>query len=185
VTIIPRGRSLGVTEQLPEEDRYSFPESYLMAKLVVSMGGRAAEELVFADVTSGAQNDLRVATEMARRMVARWGMSKRLGPVAYVSDDDSYLHRELPSTRTFSEHTAMLIDEEVKRIIEECYERALRLLAGNRDKLDLLAAALLEREVLGKEEIERLAGFEPDRPAPEQPYRPEGPPEEPRPALPH
>ena len=192
VTIIPRGRSLGATEQLPEEDRHSFPESYLMAKLVVSLGGRAAEELVFADVTSGAQNDIRVATELARRMVTRWGMSKRLGPVAYVQDDDPYLARELPGVRSFSEHTAMLIDEEVKRLIESAYERAKGLLLRHRDKLDRLAEALLEKEILGKEEIDRLAGLGPPppkapafRPQPVEPPPASAPSGEPRPSLPH
>jgi cell division protease FtsH len=161
VTIIPRGRSLGATQQLPEEDRHNFPESYLMARVVVSLGGRAAEELVFSDVTSGAQNDLRLATEMVRRMVTRWGMSKKLGPVAYISDEESYIPRELPFARSFSEHTAMLIDEEVKRIIETCHERARKVLTENRDKLDRLAQALLEKEVLSKEEIDRLTGFGP------------------------
>jgi cell division protease FtsH len=190
VTIIPRGRSLGATEQRPEEDRHSFPESYLMAKLVVSLGGRAAEELVFADVTSGAQNDIRVATEMARRMVTRWGMSKRLGPVAYVLEEESYLAREMPGVRQFSEHTAMLIDDEVKRFIEEAYRRALELLSRHRDKLERLAEALQEKEILGKEEIDRLAGFgaapaEPGRLRPEPPPPPPPPTGEPRPFLPH
>jgi cell division protease FtsH len=190
VTIIPRGRSLGATEQRPEEDRHSFPESYLMAKLVVSLGGRAAEELVFADVTSGAQNDIRVATEMARRMVTRWGMSKRLGPVAYVLEEESYLAREMPGVRQFSEHTAMLIDDEVKRFIEEAYRRSLELLSRHRDKLDRLAKALQEKEILGKEEIDRLAGFwaapaEPGRLRPEPPPPPPPPAGEPRPFLPH
>jgi cell division protease FtsH len=187
VTIIPRGRSLGATEQLPEEDRHSFPESYLLAKLVVSLGGRAAEELVFGDVTSGAQNDLKVATEMSRRMVLRWGMSKKLGPVAYVTEEESYISRELPTARSFSEHTAMLIDDEVKRIIEGCYARAKSLLAANRDKLDRLAAALLEREVMGKDEIDRLTDGqreeEPRRTAERHPEAPPPPPSEPPPAL--
>ncbi|MFH0809086.1 MAG: ATP-dependent zinc metalloprotease FtsH [Pseudomonadota bacterium] len=203
VTIIPRGRSMGATEQLPEEDRHSFPESYLLAKLVVSLGGRAAEELVFGDVTSGAQNDLKVGTEVARRMVTRWGMSKKLGPVAYVLDEEGFLQRDLPSTRTFSENTAMLIDQEVKRIVEESYARALHLLARNRDKLDRLAHALLEKEVLGKEDLDRLAGLgssagqrapRPLKPPPEgrspedrphdQPAA-HGPSPEPHPSMPH
>jgi cell division protease FtsH len=200
VTIIPRGRSLGTTEQMPEEDRHSFPESYLMAKLVVSLGGRAAEELVFGDVTTGAQNDLRVATEMARRMVTRWGMSRRLGPVAYVLEEETYTTRELPTARTFSENTAMLIDQEVKRIVEESYGRALALLSGSRDMLDRLAQGLLEKEVLSKEDIDRLTGLAPaprgEIAAPEpaglppgrgpEPGRPApGPHREPSPGLPH
>ena len=195
VTIIPRGRSLGSTEQLPEEDRHSFPESYLTAKLVVSLGGRAAEELVFSDVTSGAQNDLRVATEVARRMITRWGMSKKLGPVAYVLEDEGFLPREMPAARNFSEYTAMLIDNEVKRIIEEAYARAIELLSHNRDKLDRLAAALLEREVLGKDEIDKLVGFGPPTPPPSFPVPPRRPEQEtphypqpsgtPSPSLPH
>jgi cell division protease FtsH len=162
VTIIPRGRSLGVTQQLPEEDRHNYSQTYLMARLTVTMGGRAAEKLVFDEVSSGAESDLREATRLARYMVTHWGMSERVGPVAFrVGEEHLFLGKEIQEPRDFSEHTARIIDEEVGRILREADERASALLAESRGDLDRLADALLKREVLTPPEIEEILGGAP------------------------
>jgi len=157
VTIIPRGRSLGVTQQLPQEDRHSYSQSYLLARLTVLMGGRAAEKLVFDEVSSGAENDLKDATRMARYMVTHWGMSDRIGPVAFrAGEEHMFLGKEIQEPRDFSEHTARIIDEEVSRILLDANERASSLLTENRHDLDCLADALVKREVLTQPEIEEI-----------------------------
>ncbi len=159
VTIIPRGRALGVTQLLPEEDRLSISQSELESRLVFMLGGRAAEKLVFGEYTAGAENDLTQATKLARRMVAHWGMSERLGPVAYrTSDEHPFLGKEIYEQREFSDHTARLIDEEVSRILHESAERAQRLVSEYRGKLDSIAHALEEHEVLDDMEVEQLIG---------------------------
>ncbi len=159
VTIVPRGRSLGSTQTMPSEDRLSMSESELRDHLIVLLGGRAAEELVYEETTVGAENDLERATGMARRMVTHWGMSDRLGPVSYkMSDDDPFLGREMHQQRQFSEHTMELIDEEVAKILLGAEQRSGELLNENRDKLDKLASTLLEREELHEREIEELIG---------------------------
>ncbi len=159
VTIIPRGRALGVTQLLPEEDRMCVSQSTLEAQLVFIFGGRAAELLVFDELTSGAENDLERATALARRMVTAWGMSSRLGPVSYrTSHEHPFLGKEIYEHREFSDQTARLIDEEVARILNHADERARELLQQHRDKLDRLAQALLERELLDSHEIEELIG---------------------------
>ena len=133
VTIIPRGRSLGVTQLLPEEDRMSIGETELHARLVFILGGRAAEKLVFDEYSAGAENDLMQCTRLARRMVTAWGMSERLGPVAYrTSEEHPFLGKEIYEQREFSDYTARLIDEEVARILHTAAERANDLLAEHR-----------------------------------------------------
>ncbi|MFO0952727.1 MAG: ATP-dependent zinc metalloprotease FtsH [Isosphaeraceae bacterium] len=135
VTIIPRGRALGVTQFLPEEDRVGINESEVLAELTVALGGRAAERLVFSDLTAGAAGDLKTATRLARMMVTQWGMSERVGPVFFrASEEHPFLGREMSELRDHSEHTAQIIDEEVARILREADERAYRLLEEHRDE---------------------------------------------------
>ncbi len=165
VTIIPRGRALGVTMQLPEEDKYSYHKEYLLNRIAVMMGGRLAEEIVFGRITSGAANDIEQATEMARRMVCEWGMSEKLGPLNYAqSDGEVFLGRDIQTPSHYSQQTAEAIDAEVARIVKEQYQRARQLLEENREKLDRLAQALMEYETLSGAEVETvLAGGEIER----------------------
>jgi cell division protease FtsH len=159
VTIIPRGRALGGTHTVPTEDRLSISERELRDHLVVALGGRAAEKLIYQESTAGAENDLERATDIARRMVTHWGMSERLGPVSYkVSDDDPFLGREIHRQRTFSEHTMELIDEEVARMLHLAAEEAEKLLIDNREQLEKLTQALLASEELTEREIQELIG---------------------------
>ena len=159
VTVIPRGRALGVTQTLPEEDRMNITESELDDRMAFLLGGRSAEKLVYEEFSAGAENDLERATVLARRMVTKWGMSKRLGPVSYkLSDEDPFLGREIHQQRQFSEHTLQIIDEEVARILHSASDRALRILTENREKLDTLASALVEREEVSEAEITELIG---------------------------
>ena len=142
VTIIPRGRALGVTQLLPEEDRLNIGESELHARLVFMLGGRAAEKLVFDEYSAGAEDDLKQATQLARRMVTHWGMSERLGPVAYrTSEEHPFLGKEIIEQREFSEHTAQVIDEEVCGDSAHGGARATELLDQYRDKLDAYGAS--------------------------------------------
>ena len=159
VTIIPRGRALGVTQLVPEEDRMNIGESALMNRLVLGLAGRAAEKIVFGEYTAGAENDLQNATRIARKMVATWGMSERVGPVACsTSNEHPFLGRDVYEHREFSERTAQIIDEEVTRILNEAAERAVKLLSENRDKLDRLAGALEAREMLDDTEVAEIIG---------------------------
>ena len=159
VTIIPRGRALGVTHFIPEEDRLSVNEREVWAKLTMTLGGRAAERLVFGERTAGAAGDLQYATRLARMMVTQWGMSDKVGPVFIQgSDEHPFLGREMSEPRDHSEHTAQTIDEEVGRICREADERAFQILEENRDELERLTEVLLEREVLSVKEIEELIG---------------------------
>jgi cell division protease FtsH len=159
VTIIPRGRALGVTQFLPEEDRVGINESEVLADLTVALGGRAAERLIFSDLTAGAAGDLKMATRLARMMVTQWGMSERIGPVFFrASEEHPFLGREMSETRDHSEHTAQVIDEEVSRILREADERAYHLLEEHREEIERLTEALIEREVLTVSEIEELIG---------------------------
>jgi len=162
VTIIPRGRSLGATQQLPSEDRHNYSQSYLETRLTVTLGGRAAEKIVFNEVSSGSENDLQTATKLARYMVTHWGMSERLGPIAFrVGEEHMFLGKEIQQPRDFSEHTAQIIDEEVLKILRKAEEQATELLAQHRSELDLLAEALLQHEVLTPDEIEELLAGSP------------------------
>jgi cell division protease FtsH len=160
VTIMPRGRALGVTQLVPEEERYNISQQDLEARLAMMLGGRAAEKMQFDQYSAGAENDLREATRIARRMVTHWGMSDRLGPVAYhLSEEHPFLGRDIAQhERQFSEHTAQVIDEEVAKILHAAEERAKRTLDENAGKLNALAEALLEREVLDEREITELIG---------------------------
>ena len=159
VTIIPRGRALGVTQLVPEEDRMNVGQQALNNRLVFTLAGRAAEKLVFGEYSAGAENDLVQATRLARRMVAHWGMSNRVGPVAcHGSQEHPFLGRDVYEQREFSEHTAQIIDEEVARILNDAAERATELLTENRDKLDTLASELELREMLDEDEVVEVIG---------------------------
>jgi cell division protease FtsH len=160
VTIIPRGMALGVTQQLPEDDRYHYPKSYLINRLSVILGGRVAERIVFHDISTGAQNDLKMVTELAEKMVCQWGMSDRIGPVTFSrGEEHPFLGMKLAQEKTFSEEMAWLIDQEIAEIIRNAESAADELLRTNREKLDALASALLEEETLdGKRIDEVLAG---------------------------
>ena len=159
VSIIPRGKALGATEQLPEEDRVNLRQGFLEDRLTVMLGGRAAEQLEMGEVSSGAEQDLEQATRLARRMVARWGMSKELGPVAFRRGEEHvFLGREMAQQRDFSEHTAQLIDDEVRALLRAMDERARDTLKKNRERLRALADALLDKEVLMADEIRAIAG---------------------------
>lgn len=157
VSIIPRGRALGVTQQLPIDDRYTYSRDYLSKTLIVLLGGRAAEEIALHHMTTGAGNDLERATELARRMVTEWGMSEKLGPLTFGKKDEQiFLGREIAKHKDYSDKTAEDIDEEVKRIVMTAYETAKNLLQKNYDMLDKLANALLERETIDGSEIDSL-----------------------------
>ncbi|QDG54826.1 ATP-dependent metallopeptidase FtsH/Yme1/Tma family protein [Persicimonas caeni] len=158
VTIIPRGRALGVTQQLPEEDRHTMRRDYVLKRLAVMMGGRAAELVVFDEITTGAGNDIQVATDMTRKMVCEWGMSDRIGPLAYTDGDNNpFLGGNGGITsRPYSESIAKEIDAEVKRIVTEQHDLAVQLLRDNMDLLELMAQALLEFEALDANEIQML-----------------------------
>ena len=169
VTIVPRGRALGVTQFMPEEDRISYNESQIRAKLDTLLGGRAAERLIYGDLSTGAANDLKQATRLAKMMVTQWGMSERVGPISLRSSEEHpFLGREMSEPRDHSEHTAQLIDEEVARILREADERAYNLLRDNRQDMERLTEMLIEREVITDGEIEQLlgkrVGFESDAP---------------------
>ena len=157
VTIIPRGMALGVTQQLPEDDRYHYPKSYLMNRLSVVLGGRVAERLVFGDVSTGAQNDLKTATELAEKMVCQWGMSDKIGPVTFSrGEEHPFLGMKLAQEKTFSEQMAWLIDQEIAEIIKAAESRANELISSHRKKLDSLAEALLEEETLDGRRINEI-----------------------------
>jgi cell division protease FtsH len=157
VSIIPRGRALGVTEQIPEEEHYNLREGYLRDRIGVMLGGRAAEKLVFGEVSSGAEDDLKQATRLARHMITHWGMSKRLGPVAFRRGEEHiFLGREMTQQRDFSENTARIIDDEVHDLLQDIDQQVSALLEGQRSLLDALAAALLEKETLEADEIDAI-----------------------------
>jgi cell division protease FtsH len=168
VTIIPRGRSLGSTQILPSEDRVSMSQSELHDELVMLLGGRAAEKLIYDQTTVGAENDLERATSLARRMVTHWGMSSKLGPVSYkTSDDDPFLGREIHQQRQFSEHTQEMIDDEVSQILKLADNRAFKMLEEKKDLLEGLKVGLMKREELDEKEIEEILGpsIHPSRPS--------------------
>jgi cell division protease FtsH len=176
VTIVPRGRALGITASLPEEDRHSYTKEWIEGQLAMLFGGRVAEEMIFGpqDVTTGAGNDIERATAMARRMVTSFGMSDVIGLVAVADNEQEvFLGREITQRRTVSEHTQRIVDQEVKRILDEAHERAHVVLGEHADLLESIAQALLERETLGRDEIETLERGEalpppPVPPAPEE-----------------
>jgi len=169
VTIIPRGMALGLTMQLPEADKHTYTREYLEAMLAVLMGGRSAEEIFLGHITTGAGNDIERATDIARNMVCEWGMSE-LGPLAFGKKDEAiFLGREIAQHRDYSEDTAIQIDREVKRIVSASYDRARSLLSSNRDVLERIAQALLEREVIDAAEVKLLME---GKPLPEKPRTP-------------
>jgi cell division protease FtsH len=164
VTIVPRGRALGITASLPEEDRHSYTKDWLEGQLAMLFGGRVAEEMTFGeeDVTTGAGNDIERATAMARRMVTQFGMSEVIGLVAIGDPDhEVFLGRELVQRRQVSEHTARLVDQEVKRILDEAHDRARQLLEQHKELLESIASSLLERETLDRAQIEALERGDP------------------------
>jgi len=157
VSIIPRGRALGVTQQLPLDDRYTYSKDYLLKTLNVLLGGRAAEELVLHHMTTGAGNDLERATDLARRMVTEWGMSEKLGPLTFGKKDEQiFLGREIAKHKDYSEKIAEEIDDEVRSLITGAYEESRKLLSENYDILDSFAKSLLERETMDGRELEEL-----------------------------
>jgi len=158
VSIIPRGLALGVTFAAPESDRFNYRKPEVEAKIKVALGGRAAEEVVFGETSTGAESDIQQLTEIARQMVGRWGMSSAIGPVAVIPRDG--LGPLLPGVAEVSPHTQQLVDDEVRRIVEESHDEVVSLLQENRDKLDSLANALLEHETLDEEDAYAAAGVE-------------------------
>jgi cell division protease FtsH len=165
VTIIPRGRALGVTMQLPVEDRYSYNRDYLMNNIAVLFGGRIAEELFMNQMTTGASSDFKRATEMARRMVTEWGMSDALGPMVYGENEgEVFLGRQVTTHQNMSEETMKAVDKEVRSIIDQQYALARRLLEENRDKVEVMTKALLEWETLDSHQIEDIMSGRPPRP---------------------
>ncbi len=190
VTILPRGMALGYVISAPPEDKYTYTKTELLDRITAALGGRVAEELVFGESTTGAQNDFEQATELARRMVTEFGMSDKLGPMSLGRRHGPvFLGRDLVETRNYSEEIAYEIDKETRRIIDECFDRARQVLTGSRDKLERIAQALLEKESLEGDALTRVMAGEPLEPeppaaepavqAPAEPVRPEAP----RPSL--
>jgi cell division protease FtsH len=160
LTIVPRGLSLGSTYSQPIDDRYNYPESYLRSRITLALGGRAAEEVAYGAVTTGAESDLQQVNQIARSMVLRYGMSPKLGPINLTQPgggDGAF------TAEQFSQETAQLVDDEVRRIVEECHREAIRLLTENRDRLDRLAAAVLKKDTLEQDEIYAAAGVAPPK----------------------
>jgi cell division protease FtsH len=156
VTILPTGMALGVTQQLPIEERHIYPREYIEDSLAVRMGGRCAELLIYGDLSTGANNDLVGNTELARKMVREWGMSERIGPMAWGSQGMVFLGEDLLHSRDYSDETSRVIDEEVERILRQEEERAMTFLQQHRGGLDLVSAALLEKETIDGAEVARL-----------------------------
>lgn len=157
VTIIPRGRALGVTMQLPMDEQHTYQRNYLFSSLAILMGGRCAEEICLGEMTTGAGNDIERATEMARKMVCEWGMSDKMGPLTYgAKEEQVFLGKDMSSQKNFSDQTAKLIDQEVKTLVMDGYTRATDLLTKNRDVLEKMAQALLERETLDGQDVKDI-----------------------------
>jgi cell division protease FtsH len=157
VTIIPRGRALGVTTYLPIDEKHTYSKEYLEAMITYALGGRAAEKLIFNELTTGAGNDIERATNLAHKMVCEWGMSEKLGPLAYgAKEEEIFLGREITRSKNYSETTAILIDEEIKKIVMDGMYRSEKILEDNVDVLHRLAGTLLEREILDGDEIDKI-----------------------------
>jgi len=163
VTIIPRGQALGVTLQSPIDDRFNYGEDYLRARMIGALGGRAAEKLVYGVVTTGAENDLQQVTRIAHEMVVRWGMSPKVGPLNFTDNEGAGMFAQRP----YGETTASLIDDEIRRIAEECQVEAERLLGEHREQLDALTRALLTNDSLDEAEILQVTGIAPPTDAPQ------------------
>jgi cell division protease FtsH len=176
VTIIPRGMALGVTQQLPLDDRYTYSRDYLMTQLATMFGGRVAEELVFSQTTTGAGDDIEKATELARKMVCQWGMSEELGPMTFGRREEQvFLGRDIAHHRDYSEHTAIEIDREVRRMVDAAFQRARKLLTENLPLLHAVSDRLLEKEVLdGGEVAEMVKAYQEGRPFPASTPAPSG-----------
>jgi cell division protease FtsH len=165
VTIIPRGRALGVTMQLPTEDRYSMDREQILQNISVLFGGRSAEEVFMKQMTTGASNDFERATEMARNMVIRWGMSESLGPMVYGENEgEVFLGRSITTHKNVSESTMQKVDSEIRRIIDEQYALARKLIEDTREKVEAMAMALLEWETIDAEQINDIMSGRPPRP---------------------
>jgi cell division protease FtsH len=165
VTIIPRGRALGVTMQLPTEDRYSQDRERLLQTIAVMFGGRIAEELFMQQMTTGASNDFQRATDLARRMVTQWGMSDSLGPMVYGDEEgEIFLGRQVTTHRNVSEATMQKVDAEIRRIVDQQYALARKQLEENRDKVEAMTAALLEWETIDADQIDDIMNGRPPRP---------------------
>ena len=158
VTIVPRGRALGVTEQLPDDDRYNYSQRYLLARVAVMLGGRAAEDVALGDITTGAENDLVEATRLVRRMVTRWGMGSLGQMVLSTNEEQPFLGYELAQPRDFSEETAARIDQDIEHALQERYVSDCQLLTQERNKLESLVMALLKDETVDQDELTRLLG---------------------------
>ena len=162
VTIIPRGHALGVTQQLPVDEKHTYPREFLTNNIVILLGGRAAEELVLKDFTTGAGNDIERATSLARKMVCEWGMSDQMGPLSYGKKEEQiFLGREFATHKDYSEETAQKIDKEVARIVMTCYDTAKKILSDRIDILNRIATELLEKEVLNAQELDDIIGIRP------------------------
>jgi cell division protease FtsH len=158
-SIVPRGQAMGATQLLPKEDRHYYPRRFLEGKLAVALGGRVAERLFFADTSTGAQSDLKEATEIAEKMVAQWGMSAKVGPM-YIDrgEEHPFLGRKLTEGKSYSEELAWLMDQEIRALVLEAESRAEGILVGNREALERVAQALLAEEVLDEARIEAIIG---------------------------
>jgi cell division protease FtsH len=168
VTIIPRGMALGLTQQLPADEKHNYSRDYLNDQIAILLGGRIAEEITMDSLTTGAGNDLERATELSRKMVCEWGMSDAMGPLTFGKKEEQiFLGREIAQHQDYSEDTALKIDQEVKRFVTDAYQRAHRLLTASKETLVKMADALLAREVLDAEQVRRIAaGLPLDDPKP-------------------
>ena len=181
VTIIPRGHALGVTQQLPVDEKHTYPREFLTNNIVILLGGRAAEELILKDFTTGAGNDIERATSLARKMVCEWGMSDQMGPLSYGKKEEQiFLGREFATHKDYSEETAQKIDKEVSRIVMTCYDTARKILSDRIDILNRIATELLEKEVLNAQELDEIIGIRPgqDTTHPVPAAKPDVPPSE-------
>jgi len=160
VTIIPRGRALGLTQQLPVDEKHTYPKKFLLTNITILLGGRAAEELILDDFTTGAGNDIERATSLARKMVCEWGMSSVMGPLSYGGKEEQiFLGREFATHKDYSEETAKRIDGEISTIVNGCYDHAKKILLENMETLNRLANELLEKEVLNTAELDAIIGI--------------------------
>jgi cell division protease FtsH len=162
VTIVPRGRALGATMQLPEQDRYTMQRRRLLAMLTMLYAGRIAEDVFCGDISSGAQDDIKRATDLAHRMVCEWGMSEEIGPINYSDSEETlFLGREVTKTKSHSDETSVTIDKEVRRLLLECYQRAEILIKDHRGEMERITQGLLKYEVLSRAEVDKLIGGTP------------------------
>jgi len=186
VTVIPRGRALGLTMQLPAEDRYSLDKERILSTIAVLFGGRIAEEIFMHQMTTGASNDFERATDMARKMVTQWGMSEALGTMVYAENEgEVFLGRSVTTHKNISEATMQQVDAEIRRIIDQQYALARRLIEENRDKIEAMTKALLEWETIDAEQInDIMAGNPPRAPKPSTATQNPPPPQDPAPTAP-